>query len=336
MLTPFSYGSGTCRTRRPRKEVRLTTEIVKGRSSEAMLKQAMNRERIAHCKLDRLKSRFDRVQEEMLTSKNERDEFRDECERLREELAAMKEDKSRVEQEASMWRTQLFERMELLDQAKERLEQMKRQAEALRAKAVHAETTQSTSHQELKRRDRERKEFELKIEELESAQKHSRCETEEMLEALTDAKRAIDSLQRSNDYFQREIVGLKSIGASLTEKLTKVTQQRDRYKQRLNSRGDELRLEQGQSAHLLDEVERLKDELYETRGKLMTYQIEDDVREIRQAGTEKAQRAAEQKYADFPVTESVVGDTEEPKSLLSKATKKVSGWFRLSDKISPN
>ena len=265
----------------PRKEVRLTTDIVKGRSAEAMLKQAKNRERIAQRKLDRLKSRFDRVQDEMLNS-------RAECERLHDQLATLRLEKSHVEQEASMWRTQLFERMELLDQAKDRLSQMKQQLEALRAQAVYAQTTQKTSHQELRRRDRERKEFELKIEELESAQKHSRCETEEMLESLTDAKRAIDSLQRSNDYYQREIVGLKSIGASLTEKLTKVTQQRDRYQQRLNARGDELRLEQSQSNHLLEEVERLKDELYETRGKLMTYQIEDDVREIRQAGTEKA------------------------------------------------
>ena len=174
----------------PRKEVRLTTDIVKGRSAEAMLKQAKNRERIAQRKLDRLKSRFDRVQDEMLNS-------RAECERLHDQLATLRLEKSHVEQEASMWRTQLFERMELLDQAKDRLSQMKQQLEALRAQAVYAQTTQKTSHQELRRRDRERKEFELKIEELESAQKHSRCETEEMLESLTDAKRAIDSLQLS-------------------------------------------------------------------------------------------------------------------------------------------
>jgi chromosome segregation ATPase len=334
-----------------------------------MLKQAQNREKIAQCKLDRLKSRFDRVQEEMLTSNKERNEFRDECERLQEELARLGDEKARVEQEASMWRTQLFERnefrdecerlqeelarlgdekarveqeasmwrtqlferMELLDQSRDRLAQMKQQVEALRTQAAQAQTTHKTSHQELKRRDRERKEFEMKIQELESAQRHSRCETEDMLEALTEANRAIDSLQRSNDYYQREIVGLKSIGASLTEKLTKMTQQRDRYKQRLNARGDEMRLEQGQSAHLLDEVKRLKDELFEARAKLMTYQIEDDVRELRQAGTEKAHRAVEQKYAEFPVTESVVKDPQESASLLSKATKRVSGWFRLSD-----
>jgi chromosome segregation ATPase len=308
----------------------LTTDTVKGRPPEPMLKKALNRERIAHCKLERLKSRFERIQEEMLASRAEREVFRDQCERLKEEVATLKDQKSHLEQESSMWRTQLFERMELLDQAKDRLAEMEQHTESLLCQADQAEQTQMTSHRELKRRDRERKEFELKIEELQSAQDHSRCETQEMLEALTDAKRAIDSLQRSNDYYQREVVGLKSIGASVTEKLTKMTQQRDRYRQRLNSRGDELRLEQGQSAHLLDEVERLKDELYETRGKLMTYQIEDDVREVRQAGADKANRAAEQKYADFPA-ESVAKAPEAPASLLSKATKKFSGWFRLSE-----
>lgn len=309
----------------------LTMETVKGRSTDSMLKQAQNREKIAQCKIERLKERFERTQDEILSLQTERDEFRDHCERLLERLASSEAEKARLEQESAMWRTQLFERMEMLDKAKEKVAQKEREIESLRTQAEQARETNQTSHQELKRRDRERKQFELKIEELETAHTRSRCETEEMLEALTDAKCAIDSLQRSNDYYQREIVGLKSIGASLTEKLTKMTQQRDRYKQRLNSRGDELRMEQDHSAHLLEEVERLKDELYEVRGKLMTYQIEDDVRDLRQAGLDKANRAVEQKYIEVPSVESSLAAPQEQRSLLSRASKKVSGWFRLSD-----
>ncbi|MCA9778723.1 MAG: hypothetical protein KC800_18470 [Candidatus Eremiobacteraeota bacterium] len=309
----------------------MTKDSVKGRSTEAMLKKAQNRERIAQCKLERLKTRFDRLEHEKLGFKRQVEEIQDDCLRLAEELLTVKAEKSKLEQEASMWRTQLFERMELLDLARDQVAHLKTEKASLEEQAQQARETSLTSHQELKRRDRERKQYEMKIEELETAQKQSRDQTEEILEALTDAKRAIDSLQRSNDYYQREIVGLKSIGASVTEKLTKMTQQRDRYKQRLNARSEELRLEQDQSAHLLSEVERLKDELYEVRGKLMTYQIEDDVREIRQAGADKASRAAEQKFAELPIAESEVHETTEPRSLISRATKKVSGWFRISD-----
>jgi len=309
----------------------VTKDSVKGRSTEAMLKKAQNRERIAQCKLERLKARFDRLEHEKLAYKIQVDEIQDDCLRLAEELLAVKAEKSRVEQEASMWRTQLFERMELLDLARDQVAHLRNEKANLEEQAKQAKETNLTSHQELKRRDRERKQYELKIEELESAHKQTRDQSEEMLEALTDAKRAIDSLQRSNDYYQREIAGLKSIGASLTEKLTKMTQQRDRYRQRLNARSEEFRLEQDQSAHLLSEVERLKDELYEVRGKLMTYQIEDDVREIKQAGADKASRAAEVKYAEIPAAESMVCETAEPRSLLSRATKKVSGWFSMSD-----
>ena len=309
----------------------MTKDSVKGRSTEAMLKKAQNRERIAQCKLERLKTRFDRLEHEKLGYKRQVEEIQDDCLRLAEELLTVKAEKSKLEQESSMWRTQLFERMELLDLARDQVAHLKTEKASLEEQAQQARETSLTSHQELKRRDRERKQYEMKIEELETAQKQSRDQTEEVLEALTDAKRAIDSLQRSNDYYQREIVGLKSIGASITEKLTKMTQQRDRYKQRLNARSEELRLEQDQSSHLLSEVERLKDELYEVRGKLMTYQIEDDVREIRQAGADKASRAAEQKFAELPVAESEVHETTEPRSLISRATKKVSGWFRISD-----
>ena len=310
----------------------VTIENLKGRSLEAMLKKVQNSEKIALCKLDRLKARFDRVEHEKTAYQRQIEEIQDDCLRLAEELLAVKAEKARVEQESSMWRTQLFEKMELMDQARDQLAGLQNEKSALEEQAEQARATHQTSHLELQRRDRERKEYQLKIQELELARQASQGQTEEMLEALADAKRAIDSLQRSNDYYQREIVGLKSIGASLTEKLTKVTQQRDRYKQRLNSRGDELNLEQDLSTHLLAEVERLKDELYEVRGKLVTYQIEDDVREIRQAGAEKSQRAGEQKvFTELPAVESVVSEALEPRSLLSRATKKVSGWFNISD-----
>lgn len=307
----------------------MTTETVKGRTADSLLRKANNRERIALCKLERLKARFDRLYDDLSMTQAE-------CEGLKSELGCVKNEKSRLEQEAAMWRAQLFERMEILDQTRDQLGDLREENSRMREDVEKAQEAHRTNHKELKRRDRERKEFEQKIEELQMAERQSKDQSNELLDALTDANRAIDSLQRQNDYYQREIDGLKAIGASLTESLTKLTQQRDQYKHRLESRGDDLRLEQAQAENLLDEVERLKDELYETRCKLVTLQIEGEMKELRRAGAEKADRASEQKFADFPNAESAVIQEPQPRSLLWRASKKVSGWFRISDDISSN
>lgn len=308
----------------------LTTELETDRTVRAQLQKAENREKIAQCKLENLKNRFDRLYEEMSDFQCKLLDSREEVGLLRDELKRANLEKERIEQESAMWRAQLFERMELLDKTKAKLADVTLELEETKSRAAYATESHKTSHQELQRRDREKQVFELKIEELQVAQKESKDQAGDLLSALTDAERAIESLQRSNDFYQREIVGLKSIGASLTEQLTQLTLQRDGYKERLNTRVSELRTEKAESAHLLSEIERLKDELYETRSKLVTFQIESEVREIRKAGEEKSARAAEEKYGDFPSTESAVPKAEE-RSLLSRASKKVSGWFRLSD-----
>ena len=315
----------------------LTTELETDRTVRAQLQKAENREKIAQCKLENLKNRFDRLYEEMSDFQVKLLDSREEIGVLRDELNRANLEKERIEQESAMWRSQLFERMEMLDKTKAKLAEVSLELEDMKNRAAYATESHKTSHQELQRRDREKQVFELKIEELQIAQKEVKDQAGDLLSALTDAERAIESLQRSNDFYQREIVGLKSIGASLTEQLTQLTLQRDGYKERLNTRVSELRAEKAESAHLLTEIERLKDELYETRSKLVTFQIESEVREIRKAGEEKSARAVEEKYSDFPTSESSVLKPEE-RSLLSRASKKVSGWFRLSDdtKVSRN
>ena len=57
----------------------VTKDSVKGRSTEAMLKKAQNRERIAQCKLERLKTRFDRLEHEKLGYKRQVEEIQDDC-----------------------------------------------------------------------------------------------------------------------------------------------------------------------------------------------------------------------------------------------------------------
>ena len=313
----------------------MTTEIETDRTLRTQLQKAENRERIAQCKLENLKSRFDRLYEEMSDFQGKLLDSREEIGVLRDQLTRVQLEKERVEQESAMWRSQLFERMELLDKTKAKLAEVTTELEETKSRAAYAKESHNTSHQELQRRDREKQVFELKIEKLQIAQKESKDQASDLLSALTDAERAIESLQRSNDYYQREIVGLKSIGASLTEQLTQLTLQRDGYKERLNTRVSELRAEKAETAHLLTEIERLKDELYETRSKLVTYQIESEVREIRKAGEEKSARAAEEKHKEFPSTECSVAKPEE-RSLISRASKTVSGWFRLSDDSKPS
>ena len=116
----------------------MTKDSVKGRSTEAMLKKAQNRERIAECKLERLKARFDRLEHEKLAYKIQVEEIQDDCLRLAEELLAVKAEKARVEQEASMWRTQLFERMELLDLARDQVAHLKNEKQNLEEQAKQA------------------------------------------------------------------------------------------------------------------------------------------------------------------------------------------------------
>lgn len=308
------------------------SETASDRSLRSELRKAENRERIAQCKLDRLKERFDRLYDEVSTSQKALESVRGECDELREQLAGVQSERDRASQEALMWRTQLFERMDLLEDAKRKLKAAEHELEVAWERAGQATIIHQSSHEELKKRDRERLVFELKIDELQKSQKETRDQANDLLEALTEAESAIASLQRNNAVYEREIDGLKSLGASLTEQLTKANQHVDKLKERNSSLYDELRLEKAHSEHLQSELELLKDKYYETKSQLVTMQMEADVRQMRKAGQEKSAVSHRDKFGDFPaVTKESPVARPIGRDVLSRATKKMSGWFRLSD-----
>lgn len=303
-------------------------DVETDRQIRSELRKAENRERIAQCKLERLKERFDKLYEEMADCQEELAVTRGQCSALRNQVEKAQQERERASQEALMWRTQLFERMELLEETNQQLHAAEHELELAWERVGQANLSHQTSHDELKRRDKERLAFEIKIEELQRAQRETRDQANDLLEALTDAESAISSLQRSNDRYQREVDGLKSLGASLTERLTALTEQSDKYRETASQALDELRLERDQNDHLQSEMERLKAELYEAKGKLISYKLEADVRESRQAGKEKASSRVSDKYGSFPSTESAIVKPASG-SLLSKATKTMTGWFRV-------
>jgi predicted nucleic acid-binding Zn-ribbon protein len=296
------------------------------------LRKSENRERIAQYKLERLKSRFDKLSEDLDLCQDALRTSQEQCECLQQQAHQTQTEHERARQEALMWRTQLFERMELLEDTHQQLNAVEEELQVAWEKAGQATVNHQTSHQELQKRDREKMAFEIKIDELQRSQRESHQAAADLLSALTDAEGAIASLQRSNDMYQREADSLKSIGASLTEKLNRVTEQRDRSREKSSALEGELNFERSRSEFLERELEQLRTELFETKAQLVTHELEAEVREIRKAGGDKQVRAKETKYADFPVTESRVL-VSRGRSILSRATKRMSGWFRLDDSL---
>ena len=297
-------------------------------SLRSKLRKEENRTRIAECKLDRLKSRFDKIYDDLEESRNELGQQQRRYEALEQELETARNERDRARQESLMWRTQLFERMEKLEARNQEIEALQEQLEGVKGLADHARATHHATHLELQRRDHERLEYLKQIEELQQTRLDSQEQQQDLLDALTGAESAIEALQRSNDLYQREVDGLKAIGASLTEKLTDLTQARDDFKEKYTSSQDELLLVKAHNEHLTRELERLRDELYETKGKLLTARLESDVKSLRKT----AQNGGEcrDKYAQFPSQESAAVKPQE-RSLISRATKKMTGWFKLSN-----
>jgi len=306
------------------------TETATQTRYRSKIQKAENRLRIAQCKLDRLKARFDRVSEELADVQHRWETSQKENLSLRDEVISQAELTDKARQEALMWRTQLFEKMEQLEDMREKLESTQDELKSAWQRLTKISENHQTSYEELCRRDKERRSFQAKIEELQRRQSVSQGQTNDLLEALTGAEAAIESLQRSNDKYQREVDGLKSLGQSLTEQLSRLTDQRDSYARQFVSAEEELEKARATNRQLKNEVERLTDELYETKGKLITYQLESDVREIRRTGKEKSEQSRDEKYKEVLPQESPEIRQMPNRSLLHRATKKVSGWFRLS------
>lgn len=300
------------------------------RNLRTELRKAENRERIAQCKLERLKERFDKLYDDVATSQSALTGFQIECETLRGQLERTEAERDRAAQEALMWRTQLFERMELLENTKLQLVSAEHELEAVRAKVGQASLVHQTSHEELKKRDRERLVFELRIEELQKAEKEAKDQANDLLEALTDAETAISTLQRANDLYEREVDGLKSLGAGLSGQLSRTADQLDLQREKNAILRDELRLERVETDRLRTELLRFQESNIDLKNRLVSVQLEPDSRELRKAGQEKALSATKEKFGEFAATphESQV---QQPsgRDVLSRATKKMSGWFRL-------
>ena len=130
------------------------------------MRKEENRTRIAECKLDRLKSRFDKVYDDLEESRGELCEQQRRYESLEQELETARNERDRARQESLMWRTQLFERMEKLEARNQELEAVQEQLEEVKGLADHARATHHATHLELQRRDRERLEYLKQIEEL--------------------------------------------------------------------------------------------------------------------------------------------------------------------------
>lgn len=304
---------------------------------ETQLRKSQNRETIAQRKLENLKSRFERLNEEHSELHSELKASRAESLRIREQLIAARVEKEHLAQESAMWRSQLFERMEMQDKTKAELESVRRELKDTQERLARAVETHQTNHEELKRRDREKQNYRAQLDSLKAAHQESKEQEEELLTALFDAEQAIRSLQRSNDFHQREIAGLRTIGAGLTENLGRVAQQCDYFKERWESTQAELHTEKVESEQLLAEIEQLKNELFDAHSRLTTFQLEAEMRELRRVGTEKSVRATEEKFAELPAKECVTPDGGTSGSFLRRASKKVSGWFRFDDQhISSN
>ena len=294
------------------------------------LKRAENRERIAQCKLEHLKVRFDKLYNELAVCQDRLDAQQADNRELNEKLVVTQSECSRAVEEALMWRTQLFERMELLETTQRELQDREQELEMARKQVDQAALHHRINHEELQKRDRERVAFEIKISEIQKTEHQARQQVDDVLAALTDAEAAIASLQRSSDLYQREADSLKSIGASLAEKLNRASEQNRLFSEKLTAVEDELASERERSGQLTDEVDRLKSELFEAKRQIVTLELQNNAQELQKTGDSKAAFTNKEKYAEFPAAESRVRRSG-GRSILSRATKTMSGWFRLDD-----
>lgn len=303
------------------------------RNLRVELKKSENRERVAQCKLDRLKERFDKLYNEVASSHKALDQTNAERENLRLRLDQVLADRDRATQEALMWRTQLFERMELLEATKQRMRELERAVVEERELAEQAALIHQSSHRELKKRDRERLDFELRIEDLQRAEREARDQAGDLLEALSDAETAISEFQRAGDRQEREIDGLKSLGASLSEKLRHTSALLDRQKEINVTLRDELRQERERSAQAQSSYSQLREAYTEVQERL--FRLEQDIERgvLRRVGQEKSGVAHREKFAAYSAVSAPV-DTQGllSRDALSRASKKMSGWFRLSNR----
>ena len=296
---------------------------------EKELIKAKAREQVNQRKLERLKERFEKLQAEseaqaarLATEKEKWEAKLQKKELQKKKLAARCKT---LQDEATMWKTQLFEQMD-------RLEEQRADFMAVRTELAEAQWQLV----ELVEAERSQREIELA---------KSQAEAYELRKELTVARAQAD--------------GLRNVGVCLTAKLEKAIAQR-KVLQREHIRLSELAEERAQLLELHEtEIEALKTALFEARGQILTHRLESESWPVLKAGLEEpvieetvedwaleelplsslegvlpvtvSRERRPLKLAALPSSSSPIA-TVGARQLLHRASKTVGGWFKLGGK----
>lgn len=201
------------------------------------------REQVASRKLFRLKERYDKLKSitDTLFESQSQERVAIEC-RLKDSLALNEELAVRcqsLQDEAAMWKAQLFEQLDRLD----------------------------NKHEEFLALQTELHQAQWQMVELLNEERHL-CETER---ARSEAR--VDSLQKELTAARARVDGLKNLGACLAAKLERATDQR-KVLQREHARLTELC--ESKEQRLLEkelQIEELRAQLFDARGQLLSQQL---------------------------------------------------------------
>lgn len=311
-------------------------------SLDKELKKANAREQVANRKLERLKERYDKLK---LATDSQLAKYAEEQRKSRDFYAEtlarnieLEASCKNLSDEAAMWKAQLFEQLDRLDEKKADLVAQQQDFYALQSELAEAQW------QLVELVDLER----------------NRAETE-----LAKSHAQIDSLKKELVSANARIEGLRNLGTYLTAKLERATAQR-KVLQREHARLCELA--EDRKALLInssDELRSLENELFEARGKLLSHHLDtsswEGLREsLGQQGShpfDEACKADKARKAIEPVLVAAIeppaitamliekppkrkplrlapsqaqSDITKPPSLLRRAGKAIGSWLKLS------
>lgn len=300
-------------------------------SLEKELMKAKTREQVSQRKLDRLKERFEKLQAEFeacsVKHALEKDKWEAKLAKREQQKKKLAARCKTLRDEAAMWKTQLFEQMDRLEE---------QQADSLAVRTELAEAQWQLV--ELVEAERSQREIELA---------KSQAETYELRKELTAARAQAE--------------GLRNVGACLTAKLEKAIAQR-KVLQREHIRLSELVEERSRELEFFEaEIDSLKTALFQARGQILTHRLDSESWPALKAGLEdgdheevpeveshdewdlqepplssleavlpltnsRERRAL--KLAPVPSHASAVNSSG-ARELLHRASKTVGGWFKI-------
>jgi chromosome segregation ATPase len=305
----------------------MATKTVQKVPLDKELIKAKAREQVASRKLDRLKDRYEKLKVITDTQFESHSGERQLLElRLSESLALNEWLESRcknLQDEAAMWKAQLFEQLDRLDQ----------------------------KHLDLQTLQTELAEAQWQMVELVNEER-TRCETERAKSEIQ-----VDLLQKELVAARARVDGLKNLGVCLTARLERATAQR-KVLQREHAR---LAEQAEARAQLLeakdDEIEELRVQLFEARRQILSHRLESDswdalkqglpqletpapavewdvahlVAETAQQAPRKSEGRRQLKLAPMPEP-APLNPLLVPRQLLARASKTLGGWFKLGSK----